>query len=185
MGLTCSLFGHDYAERGVERERADHGAEIVTSVRTTETCRRCGDARVISENTEVTAASAADGSSTDSGEERSSDATGTERSDPPSDSKPGYRPDRAGRRESDPAETDPTGFARIGTGSTGTDPTDSENDDPVGPTAAVASTRSLEDGELQCQNCEFVEAMLGSALRAGDSCPDCGRGYLVGRTRKG
>ena len=53
MGLRCSLFGHDFGDRETERDREERGAEVVTTVRTVETCRRCGTERVVNENTEV------------------------------------------------------------------------------------------------------------------------------------
>lgn len=54
MGLTCSLLGHAFEADGVEREREQRGDEVVTVVRETETCSRCGEQRVVSETTEVT-----------------------------------------------------------------------------------------------------------------------------------
>jgi len=52
----------------------------------------------------------------------------------------------------------------------------------VSPTAATAESRSLEESVLWCPACEFAEPALGSALRAGDSCPACTRGYLRRRS---
>jgi hypothetical protein len=52
MGLRC-LLGHDYANREVEREREERGNEVVVTYRTVETCDRCGERRVVSENKEV------------------------------------------------------------------------------------------------------------------------------------
>lgn len=52
MGLRC-LLGHDYANREVEREREERGNEVVVTYRTVETCERCGERRVVSENKEV------------------------------------------------------------------------------------------------------------------------------------
>lgn len=155
MGLRCSLLGHDYADRDVERERADHGDEMVTTVRTTETCRRCGHRRVVSENTEIAATGAAaarDSRAGDEGDEPSSETR-----------EPTGRPDHE-RAAGEDGASEQRAF---------------------GPTAAAATSRSLEESELRCPACEFREPVLGSALRAGDSCPDCGQGYLARRTRKG
>jgi hypothetical protein len=52
MGLRC-LLGHEYANREVEREREERGDEVVVTYRTVETCDRCGERRVVSENKEV------------------------------------------------------------------------------------------------------------------------------------
>jgi hypothetical protein len=54
MGLRC-LLGHDFGPPEIEREREETGDEMVVTVRETETCRRCGEERVVSENKEVTA----------------------------------------------------------------------------------------------------------------------------------
>jgi hypothetical protein len=54
MGLRC-LLGHDFGPPEIEREREENGDEMVVTVREIETCRRCGDERVVSENKEVTA----------------------------------------------------------------------------------------------------------------------------------
>ena len=53
MGLRC-LFGHDFSEPEIEREREEDGEEVVTTVREVKTCARCGETQIVSENTEVT-----------------------------------------------------------------------------------------------------------------------------------
>ena len=55
MGLKCSLFGHSFEPADRERERREQGREVVTVVREIERCVRCGEERVVSESTEVTA----------------------------------------------------------------------------------------------------------------------------------
>ncbi|WP_299331119.1 DUF7093 family protein [Haloplanus sp.] len=52
MGLRC-LLGHEYANREVERDREERGDEVVVTYRTVETCDRCGERRIVSENKEV------------------------------------------------------------------------------------------------------------------------------------
>jgi ribosomal protein L37E len=200
MGLRCSVFGHDYADHDVERERADHGAEVVTTVRTTEACRRCGRSRVVSENTEIAAAAgtgdrpeATRGETGGDADRTGTDGRGTD----------GHERDPRnadGTTSGSGPESDETDFefaaengdtARGGDHRYDTDRGDDrvEGGDrvtesgSVGPTAAAATSRSLEDDELECPECGFGEAVLGSALRAGDSCPACGRGYLLWRTR--
>jgi hypothetical protein len=54
MGLKCSIFGCDYGETEVEREREEDGDEVIVTIRETETCKRCGDVHLVSENKEVT-----------------------------------------------------------------------------------------------------------------------------------
>jgi hypothetical protein len=53
MGLRC-LLGHDYGDTRIEREREERGDELVVTVTEVEECSRCGETRVVSENTEVT-----------------------------------------------------------------------------------------------------------------------------------
>lgn len=60
MGLQCSILGHSFEPAGVEREREEQGSEVVTTEREIERCRRCGNERVVSESTEVTAVVDAD-----------------------------------------------------------------------------------------------------------------------------
>lgn len=54
MSFGCFLFGHDFGDAEVEREREEQGSEVITTIRERETCSRCGTYRVVSENTEVT-----------------------------------------------------------------------------------------------------------------------------------
>lgn len=54
MTIKCSVFGHRFGEVEVTREREERGSEVVTTITETETCERCGETRVVSENTEVT-----------------------------------------------------------------------------------------------------------------------------------
>jgi len=54
MSIKCSLLGHDFGETTVEREREEEGTEVVITITEMETCTRCGESRVVSENKEVT-----------------------------------------------------------------------------------------------------------------------------------
>lgn len=54
MSLRCSVFGHRYGDPEVEREREEDGSEVIITIRESETCQRCGDVRIVSENKEVT-----------------------------------------------------------------------------------------------------------------------------------
>src|SRR6056297_1795819 len=53
MGLRC-LLSHDFGEPELEREREEQGNEVVITVNEVKTCSRCGEQRIVSENTEVT-----------------------------------------------------------------------------------------------------------------------------------
>ncbi|MFQ3320424.1 MAG: hypothetical protein ACI8UR_001491 [Natronomonas sp.] len=81
MGLKCSLLGHDFEPADVEREREKQGSEVVTVVRETEECARCGAERVVSENTEVAAVVDADDVEGDLDEEAPSDTDVSESAD--------------------------------------------------------------------------------------------------------
>jgi len=54
MSLKCSLLGHDFGESTVERDREEQGSEVVITIEEVQTCQRCGETRVVSENKEVT-----------------------------------------------------------------------------------------------------------------------------------
>jgi len=54
MGLKCSVLGHTYGEATVEREREEQGSEVVITILERESCERCGETRIVSENKEVT-----------------------------------------------------------------------------------------------------------------------------------
>ncbi|ELZ27644.1 hypothetical protein C475_06980 [Halosimplex carlsbadense 2-9-1] len=54
MSIKCSLLGHSFGETTVEREREEQGTEVVITITEMETCSRCGETRVVSENKEVT-----------------------------------------------------------------------------------------------------------------------------------
>ncbi|MFB6233640.1 MAG: hypothetical protein ABEH61_05220 [Haloarculaceae archaeon] len=54
MSLKCSVFGHRFSDTDVSREREEQGSEVVITITETETCERCGETRVVSENKEVT-----------------------------------------------------------------------------------------------------------------------------------
>jgi ssDNA-binding Zn-finger/Zn-ribbon topoisomerase 1 len=54
MSFKCSVFGHAYGDAEIERNREEDGSEVVTTIRETQTCKRCGEERIVSENKEVT-----------------------------------------------------------------------------------------------------------------------------------
>ncbi|MFB6160467.1 MAG: hypothetical protein ABEJ61_04725 [Haloferacaceae archaeon] len=96
MGLRC-LLGHDFGEREVERDRREDGDEVVVAFRTVETCERCGERRLVSENKEIRPRERADAvPSANEPSERADPSGGANRSagDDP-------RPDRHGESRSD------------------------------------------------------------------------------------
>jgi len=81
MSIKCSLFGHSFDDSTVEREREEQGSEVVITIREVQTCTRCGETRIVSENKEVTTLETPD----DVGAEPPDDAvdTETDESSPP------------------------------------------------------------------------------------------------------
>lgn len=53
MGLRCTVMGHNYGESQQTEDREERGDEVVVTVREYRECRRCGDTKTMSENTEV------------------------------------------------------------------------------------------------------------------------------------
>ena len=47
------------------------------------------------------------------------------------------------------------------------------------PSMSGASEDPDVDAEFVCPECDYRQAVDGSSLRAGDICPECGRGYLA------
>jgi len=70
MSLKCSVFGHRFGDADITREREENDSEVVITITETETCERCGETRVVSENKEVTTLETPDvaGDETDSGD---------------------------------------------------------------------------------------------------------------------
>lgn len=79
MGIKCSLFGHAYGETAVERDREEQGSEVIITIREVETCKRCGETRVVSENKEVTTIETPEEVSTSRGVEEESESAGDEK----------------------------------------------------------------------------------------------------------
>lgn len=67
MGIRCSVFGCEYEGTEIEREEERRGSEVVMTVREYEECVHCGNVRIVSENTGVTAADPAAGVSSPGG----------------------------------------------------------------------------------------------------------------------
>jgi hypothetical protein len=76
MGLRC-LIGHDFGSLQTERERRDRGDEVVVTIREFRECARCGERRIVSENTEVRHAGGAAASEPEAASEESTAAPPT------------------------------------------------------------------------------------------------------------
>jgi hypothetical protein len=101
MGLRCSLFGHDYGEPFVERDREERGNEVVVTERELTECARCGAEKVTSQNTEVRTLGADAGRSADRSAVEQADASPT--AEP--DATPGSATDTAADATPDTAES--------------------------------------------------------------------------------
>ena len=174
MSIRCSLTGHEWGDVRVETERDERDGEVAVTEREFRVCERCGDRRVVSENTEVRAF----------GEDTEDDGDDAETST--------FAP-------SDEFETEETEDAAIieGTLETSQHPsqeaeveTDADEDDEemdddelrdrvrevTGTEVTEASKEDTEtDADYVCPDCGFGSS--GVSLRAGDICPDCG-GYI-------
>ena len=191
MSLRCSLTGHDWGEKQVEVERDERDGEIALTEREFRVCERCGDRRVIAENTEVRAF--------DEGVGEEDDATSTFA---PSDEFETEETEDAAIIEgtletSTPSsdetevETDPEGrFDEVEEVGEGGDEEGEEvggeaEDDAVKDrvreatgaevTKASASDETEEDADYVCPDCGFTAS--GGSYRPGDICPECG-GYI-------
>jgi ribosomal protein S27AE len=204
MGLKCSLLGHAYEPADFEREREKQGSEVVTVTREIERCVRCGEERVVSESTEVTAVvdeeeveldrSTGGGDGTD----RGADAGGSPGSpagdefaarDPAeedaeilTDEEPGREP---GAWPEDPDEgwdPDETPTPDSDDERTTSAPASDADDEPVAPDEETLSGITVPEGRIVCTECEFgVDAE--SSYRDGDPCPECGAWLTSERNR--
>jgi ssDNA-binding Zn-finger/Zn-ribbon topoisomerase 1 len=136
MSLKCSVFGHRFGDPDVEREREEQGSEVVITITETETCERCGETRVVSENKEVTTLETPsdivgddlEGESAPEGSANEADAGG------------GGGTDRPGATEGDRPAADPTPSDRPATGTGGS--VDPEDDD-----AEIVDADPIEEAE--------------------------------------
>jgi ssDNA-binding Zn-finger/Zn-ribbon topoisomerase 1 len=128
MGLKCSVLGHKYGETTVEREREEQGSEVVITIQERETCERCGNTRIVSENKEVTAIETPSDIASDLVEDESGSETAETES---------------------PPEDEPTGSASEPTdeGTERSDGWDSVDDPVETPDDAGIGDDSVDDGE--------------------------------------
>jgi hypothetical protein len=109
MGFKCSLLGHKFDETAVERDRTEEGTEVVITITEIETCSRCGESRVVSENKEVTTMESPPETDADA---PAADAAGGQGSDadaatPPEATDTTGSPETADAAANDAAATDP------------------------------------------------------------------------------
>ena len=211
MGLKCSLLGHSFEPADREQEREEQGSEVVTVHREIERCVRCGEERVVSESTEVTAV--VDEEELDLGDDGrtgpgdgpdtavddvvghggAGDAGGTleageyEARDPAEEDTEILTDDEP-EREPGAWPDDPEGSwdpdeTPTSGGSADADDADvNANDDPIRPDEETLSGITVPEGEIVCTKCAFsVDA--DSAYRDGDPCPDCGAWLTSERNR--
>jgi ssDNA-binding Zn-finger/Zn-ribbon topoisomerase 1 len=99
MTLKCSVFGHRFGDTEITREREERGSEVVTTITETETCERCGETRVVSENTEVTTletpSDIVNGTADEAADEAADDGREAPARDEPAESEPAELIDEA------------------------------------------------------------------------------------------
>ena len=149
MGLKCSVLGHKYGDASVERDREEQGSEVVITIREIETCGRCGEERVVSENKEVTSiATPDDPSEGEAVADAASEPGDADATDADDDSDDG---DQGGRVEADddaePAEPTPADeVAPPVDANEGAEILDAEADAPV--TDDELADPSIEDAAI-------------------------------------
>lgn len=183
MSLRCSLTGHEWGDKQVEVERDEREDEIALTEREYRVCERCGDRRVIAENTEVRAFDVEDDEEEVStfapSEEFDTDETedaaiieGTLETSTPSSEEAEVEKDPEGRFEDEGDEEGEDG---------GEDAGEDDLTDRVREATGTEVTRASDtdetqdDGDYVCPNCGFTAT--GGSYRPGDICPECG-GYI-------
>jgi hypothetical protein len=205
MGLKCSLLGHSFEPADFEQERKEQGSEVVTVHREIERCVRCGEERVVSESTEVTAvvdeeevdldddgggeaavdgavdrSGVADAGETLEGGEYEARDPAEEDAEILTDEEPEREP---GAWPDDPDESwDPEEAPTPAPEEDAGDGGDDADVDPVQPDEETLSGITVPEGTIVCTECEFsVEA--DSSYRDGDPCPECGAWLTSERNR--
>jgi hypothetical protein len=167
MSLKCSVLGHRFAEADVTRERQEQGSEVVITITETETCERCGETRVLSENKEVTTLETP---SDIVGEELDREPAGT--ADPDSEPPAGGRESDAGADTDTPPDRSPGPDAETGP------KTDPESDptpdpDPDGPAdPATGPPGGSDAAEVPADDAELIDEAESGAARDADEQSD-------------
>jgi len=189
MSLRCSLTGHEWGDKQVEVERDERDGEIALTEREYRVCERCGDRRVIAENTEVRAfeeeleedAEEATSSFAPSDEfetEETEDAAiieGTLDSSTPASDETEVETDPGGRFVDDAEDEGDEGNDMSGETDDVTDRVREATGTEVTHTSTSEEADENKDADYVCPDCGFSSS--GGSLRAGDICPECG-GYV-------
>jgi hypothetical protein len=167
MGLRCSLFGHDYGEPFVERDREERGNEVVVTERELTECARCGAEKVTSQNTEVRSM----GTDRDAGR-TAPDLSAVERADAEADAAAEASPDPPAEPAADAApdtstEPSPDTAADAGAGSNVTPAAESTDSTGGAFTSASDAIEQAEAGTSQSTNAGTTESASEPA-EAGD-----------------
>jgi ssDNA-binding Zn-finger/Zn-ribbon topoisomerase 1 len=107
MSLKCSILGHRFGDPVVERSRDESGSEVVITIQEVQTCDRCGDERVVSENKEVTTLETPD---------TPPDASATAEAETPAESSAGAADDGTVLEDEPPVSEAEPAAATAGTG---------------------------------------------------------------------
>ncbi|QSG06794.1 DUF7093 family protein [Halapricum desulfuricans] len=141
MSLKCSIFGHSFEESTVEREREEQGSEVVITIREVQTCTRCGETRVVSENKEVTTLETPDevGSEPESADAGTDTAADSDTADADTTAESRSEADTATTAESQPGVD--TIESRAGVDTTASE-SEVDTEEPLSPSTAGGSTDS-------------------------------------------
>ncbi|WP_436936279.1 DUF7093 family protein [Halovenus marina] len=166
MSLKCSILGHRYGESDIERSREEDGSEVVTTIREIETCQRCGEQRVVSENKEVTTLeTAADIVSEDLGESTADEPseTASDTGDPSPAEQTDASAQEANQTEMDGAES------TAQSGPSGAEIQDAETDD-----AEILDAETSEPAAQPEQSVapETAPTDAGTDAQPDDTVPD-------------
>jgi DNA-directed RNA polymerase subunit RPC12/RpoP len=169
MSLVCSLVGHDWGEERTETEREEARGQVAVTERAYRECTRCGERRVVSENTEVRPAAGKEATEKDPGSEKTEEETEESSTFAPSD---GFDTD----------ETDDAAILDSG-GSATTESTEEADTDDVQDrvrestgTEVTREETPEEEDDYVCPECGFTSS--NPSRREGDLCPNCRNGYL-------
>ncbi len=155
------MFGCEYDGTEIEREREQRGSEVVLTVREYEECVRCGEIRLISENTGVTRAPREEGTPGEEGGDAGADA-----------------PDQSASAASASGDTGPVernGDAADGPDDGGVpDPPieEAEPDRTTAPAGVADAIEDAEDREIDALDGTLEETGSGDDPRADTESPD-------------
>jgi hypothetical protein len=148
MGIKCSLLGHDFGEAAVERDRQEQGSEVVITIREVETCSRCGDDRVVSENKEVTSLETPE--DVDAPVETAAAAAASEGE--------GDEPDlTAGGDDAEVVESEPGGGDETTPGTGGADEAHAASDDPGAEGTAAGGVAVTGEADPEKEDAEILD----------------------------